>query len=256
MIHLLTYNIRGLPWVKCPVQQIGHWLGENRFPILCLQEVFTNAARLEFEKILPQYGYRVLRPRDEETCPINSGLLVAFHESDYEILSTCFQSYRNYRFVDCAANKGFFRIRVLNRRTGQHIHIVNTHMQSDTEVSWVFGRRATERVRRKQAEEILDFFKDTVEPVLVIGDLNQETILHPYLRSLHPPSSLPLKKSTFFKTGEDLDHAAFLPLQWVSKDCGFCGPIGPKLQEIRVHTDIVWSDHAPVEMKITIPPPS
>jgi hypothetical protein len=98
--------------------------------------------------------------------------------------------------------------------------------------------------------------------VLVVGDFNQESSLHPFLRTLHPPSAMPIRKATFFRTGEDLDHVAWMPIQWteaataaatgsVALGCSFCGSFGPQLIYCKVHEEAL-SDHAAVEIHVEL----
>lgn len=264
--HIITYNIHGLPWCRNYVKEVAAWLLEQRPAVICLQEVFTARARQEFQTVLSAAGYTVLVPHDADVCWLPSGLLTAVDTRVYRVVSHCFQAFLDYHNVEILANKGFFRVHLEQRGEGgggvggvgstsppRRFHIINTHTQSDTEAAWIFGRAITKRIRHKQATQILEAAEHLPDPVIVIGDLNQETSLHPHLRFLHPPSELPIRKATFFKTGEDLDHVAWLPVQWAPPGCGFCGIIGPRLDVCRVHT-VPWSDHAPVEVMVNIPP--
>jgi hypothetical protein len=141
-----------------------------------------------FERGLSKQGYTVLRPHDEDVTLFPSGLLTAINTNEFHILSSCFCSYLTYTNVDRFANKGFFTVHVMDRKTGRKAYIVNTHMQSDWEGSILLGNKITKDVRRKQAEQILEYFQGVSDPVLLVGDLNQEYNPHPYLRFLHPPS--------------------------------------------------------------------
>lgn len=258
-VHVVTYNIHGLPWVSCPHQTIAEWLAEDvGAPLLCLQEVFTSRGRDILTRILEAHGYHVLSPLDGGVTFIGSGLLTAVHRSRYRVRTSCFQSFMAYKNVEIFANKGFHSLWLEDVGNGRRFYLVNTHTNSDPEVPWFNGNTYQEivKVRRKQAEQILDYFeaKNTTDPVLVVGDLNQEVSLHPHLRSLQPVAFDPrLKKRTFLPTGQDLDHVAWLPLQWASRSCRFCLDQGPQLLRCRVHDQQPWSDHAPVEMVLHIP---
>lgn len=260
--HVLTYNIHGLPWCKQYTSHILEWIRhridhETRIPILCFQEVFTQAGREAYRSELERLGYTVLIPHDEGVCLFPSGLVTAVDPAKYRILDTAFRPYMYYNYTDIFANKGFFMVHLQDIATGRSFYVANTHTQSDWEASIVFGRVYTTFIRYKQAEQILEHceMEEYRDPVLVVGDLNQEESLHPYLRSLHPISSLPIKKATFFHTGEDLDHIAWLPLQWAKQGCGFCDirKRGPQLRLCRIHP-LEWSDHAAVEAELWIPP--
>jgi endonuclease/exonuclease/phosphatase family metal-dependent hydrolase len=257
-VHAITYNIHGLPWSRAPLEKIAVWCLEQRVPILCFQEVFTEAGRSILQTYLERNGYRVLIPHDAGVSLFPSGLLTAIDVRQYDILGHTFQPFLHYHNVEIFSNKGFHRITL--RLRGQNkiaataaFHIINTHTQSDEEV-FVWTRYSYKKeIRYKQAEQILEACKELRDPVIVIGDFNQESSLHPHLRTLHPPSSLPLKKATFFRTGEDLDHVAWMPLQWSSAlgGCGFCGSYGPQLEYCKIH-NVTWSDHAPVEVKVRV----
>ncbi len=253
LVHAITYNIHGLPWSNMKLNRILTWVLEVQVPLVCFQEAFTANTRQTIRSTLEPHGYAVIIPRDEGVSLFPSGLVTAVNRKYWDVLGESFQSYLTYHNVEIFANKGFQRLTLRNRETRQTLHIVNTHTQSDEEVlMWTpYSYRKT--IRYKQAEQILAYCEKYREPVLVVGDFNQESSLHPYLRTLHPPSSLPLKKATFFRTGEDLDHVAWMPLQWSQEGCGFCGKHGPVLEYCKVHT-VPWSDHAPVELKVRVPP--
>ncbi len=252
--HILTYNIHGLPWCRNNNEDILGWLAHQEFPLICLQEVFTTQGRIQYGKTLSAVGYDVLIPHDEGVSMFSSGLLTAVQHTSYRIIGTFFRPYLIYNYSDRFANKGFFGVHLEDRRTAKRFYIINTHTQSDWEASIIFGKADTTAIRFKQAEQILEHCKELRDPVLVVGDLNQENSLHPYLRSLHPITDLPLKKATFFQTGEDLDHIGWLPLQYAKKGCGFCDirRRGPQLVECQIHAH-TWSDHAAFSARVLIP---
>jgi endonuclease/exonuclease/phosphatase family metal-dependent hydrolase len=252
--HIVTYNVHGLPWSRHYIQEIGTWLSSKQIPIVCLQEVFTESGRSAYKNILERAGYEVHIPRDTGVCLLPSGLMIAVLESRYRVLSNCFQSFLEFNNVEIMANKGFYTLWLQDRQSGRRIHITNTHTQSDTEISWLFGgKKAMDRVRYRQGEQILKYFESVQDPVLVAGDFNKETSIHPHIRLLHPQTSLPIKKSTFMSTGEDLDHIAWLPLQYAKDGCGFCDirRKGPQYVYCKVH-ELPWSDHAAVEAVVQI----
>ena len=228
------------------------WVRIKRVPVLCFQEAFTVSGRAKMKTYLEQCGYDVRVPRDDCRGLLTSGLLTAVAQDSYTILTDVFQPYMHFSNVDGLTNKGFHSL-LLQDPKGGLVHIVNTHTQSDEEILPPWTTLSYRKgIRHKQAEQILDYHENAAYPVLVVGDLNQESSLHPYLRSLHPPSSYPIKKATFFQTGEDLDHVAWMPVQWSRRlGCGFCGDYGPALTYCRVHT-VQWSDHAPVELKVLL----
>jgi endonuclease/exonuclease/phosphatase family metal-dependent hydrolase len=251
-VHAITYNIHGLPWSNMKLNRILAWLLEVQVPLICFQEVFTDKARKTIRDFLEPHGYTVVIPRDEGVSLFPSGLVTAIHKRHWTILSDSFQPFLAYHNVEIFANKGFQRITIRHDKTRQVVHILNTHTQSDEEVLMWTPYSYRKSIRYQQAEQMLEYCKEYRDPVLVIGDFNQETSLHPYLRTLHPPSALPIKKATFFRTGEDLDHVAWMPLQWSQEGCAFCGKNGPALEYCKVHP-VPWSDHAPVELTVQVP---
>ena len=233
------------------MDKILAWILELRIPILCFQEVFTETARQTIKQRLERHGYTVVLPQDGGVSFFPSGLITAILNSEYTVLHSIFESFLDYHNVEIFANKGFHRI-TLQDQASNKFHIINTHTQSDEEVLWWTPYSYKKAIRYRQAEQMIQSCKEFRDPVIVIGDFNQESSLHPHLRTLPPPSSFPMKKSTFFRTGEDLDHVAWMPLQWVGEGCGFCGTFGPFLDYCKVHS-VPWSDHAPVEIKMRYP---
>jgi endonuclease/exonuclease/phosphatase family metal-dependent hydrolase len=234
--------------------EIAQWItSQTPLPtIVCFQEVFLNAAKETLRRVLERAGYQVLFPHDQGVSWLSSGLVIAIRQ--FHVYSSVFCPYLTCHNVEWFANKGFFLVRLLDPISGRRLCLINTHTQSDDGARF-FGKDFLAAIRHQQAQQLLDYVGKEQDPVLVVGDLNQESSLHPYLRSLHPPSVLPIKKTTFFSTGEDLDHVAWLPLQWAPEGTGFCQihVKGPQLHHCKVH-DISYSDHAPVELRVYIPP--
>ena len=249
--RILTYNIHGLPWSRRNEKAICRWIGSWRPPIVCLQEVFIPSVARFFSDELQRIGYTVVRPRDEGVAWLGSGLVFACVTSEYEVLSDCFQPYLSYHNVEQLANKGFHAIHLRHIASNTNLCVANTHTQSSTEVSFLLGSTSVERVRKQQFAQVVEYLLAARVPGLLVGDLNCEQSSHPYLRFLHPVSTL-LKKHTFPRTGEDLDHVAWVPLQWSRPGCGFCDARGPHLLGCSV-LRVPWSDHAPVAFTVRIP---
>lgn len=240
-INILTYNVHGLPWARDHIESICNFLLEKMPSVICLQEVFLDRSRAFYKDFLEYLGYIVLLPRDDNVTLLPSGLLTAFKKTDFVMLSECFCCFQDVHNVEWFANKGFHVVRVVHRTSRRVLSIVNTHTQSDTEVSWIFGRRVIAEIRKKQAMQMYRFLSVLKEPVLITGDLNCETEPYEGLRFLHPPGCRPLKKRTFYSTGEDLDHIAALTDR----------PL-PQVIACRIY-DRPWSDHAPVFFSVQIP---
>jgi endonuclease/exonuclease/phosphatase family metal-dependent hydrolase len=147
-----------------------------------------------------------------------------------------------YAFWDTIANKGFFSI-ILQHVNGKKIQIVNTHLQSDSELSLLYNITRiyyTNHVRIKQLEEIVKTYGTSELPTVIVGDLNQEGLIHPRIQNIccnHTDSII-----TFPSTGENLDHAA-----WITGT----GSI-PHLQSCHIRHEVKHSDHSP--MIVTIRP--
>lgn len=243
LCDVLTYNIHGLPWSKPMNQEICDFLERIKPSILCLQEAFVPSVRLFYKHALERMGYRVFLPRDEEVCWLNSGLLIAVWDAEWHVESSCFCPYLDVHNVEWFSNKGFFLLRLRNKITHAYLELINTHTQSDTEVSWIFGRKTTDAIRKKQATQLVNFVRrrNSGTTTLVIGDLNCEASPHKDLCFLHPPTSVyPLKKATFYSTGEDLDHVAYVEGSQPA----------PHITRCRIY-DVPYSDHAPVHYGVS-----
>jgi hypothetical protein len=172
--HVLTYNIHGLPWCKSYSSEILDWVSKHPVPILCFQELFTVAGRSLYIAELSKQGYQVLIPHDEHVSLFSSGLLIAVLPSHYTILGTIFRPFLYFNYTDSFANKGFFGVHLEEKDSGKRFYIFNTHMQSDWEGSIITGRTSTLQIRRQQAEQILETCEKLTDPVILIGDFNQE----------------------------------------------------------------------------------
>lgn len=261
---ILSYNIHGLPWSRDNSKHICAWLIDTKPEIICIQEAFRPQVRHYFQEQLARHGYHVCIPRDEGVAYMNSGLLIAARESEYAVISDCFSPYHTVHNLEYIANKGFYAVRLLHRKLQRRITIVNTHTQSDTEVSWWFGNSA-HNTRREQFQQILDFIQYDSHPVLLAGDLNTEYSPHPYVRFLQHADPMknadPIKKGTFYATGEDLDHIAWFPTHWARllgtvghAECAFCNidVTGPRMETCSV-LQKPWSDHAPLLVTVYVP---
>ena len=260
-VSVLTYNIRGLPWVRDQSVAICDWILTQRPSILCLQEVFRPRVRKYFKTHLEAAGYVVCIPHDEDVTLMNSGLLTACLSSDYMILSSCFYPYLAFHNLEIFANKGFQTLVLRAHVSGRTCILANTHMQSDTEVTWFLGREGTYAVRKAQHQQIVDTLMLEPHPAFLIGDLNIEHSPHSSVRYMTLPDESRLQKSTFYSTGENLDHCAWFPLQWSmamalinGSSCSFCdfNRRGPRMTRCEIH-QLHLSDHAPVLFSFVVP---
>lgn len=254
LCQILTYNTHGLPWSRNKTREICDWIKTLKPSILCLQEVFVNKNRDYYVEQLQRYGYHVIVPRDQDTSFLGSGLLTAYLESDYTLRSDCFCSYQSYHNVECFANKGFLSVTLHHRLLRRYVRIINTHTQSNTEISCLFGKTVIDTIQKKQFQQIVDYVGITEIPALIVGDLNCEQSPNPYVRFLKPRTDHAIRKSTFYSTGEDLDHVGWIPLQWARDGCGYCdiSRHGPTMESCTIY-EKPWSDHAPMYVSIKVP---
>jgi exonuclease III len=252
--QILTYNTHGLPWSRDSTPEICGWIKDTKPRILCFQEVFRKTTRAQYKEFLERHGYSVIIPNDSGVTMLSSGLLTAFLTKQYALRSQCFCSFQDFNNVEILSNKGFHILRLYDKTVGRPLIIGNTHTQSDTEISWMSGTKVP-KTRKKQFKQIVDFLGCTTDPVLVAGDFNCEVSPYPALRFLHPLHDDLIRKSTFYPTGENLDHVAWIPLQWANPGCGLCDVErhGPILESCVIHNKS-WSDHAPVVFNIRMPP--
>jgi hypothetical protein len=252
-VNILTYNTHGLPWSRDTKKEITAWIVQKQPDILCLQEVFTLKARHYYVKMLFNAGYTIITPNDQDVTVLPSGLLTGFKTSAYSLTSHVFCPYLSYHNVEALANKGFHLLRLQSRK-GLHIQIVNTHTQSNTEVSWWFGDRIIDIIRREQFQQILDFVHGVPYPVLICGDVNCPRSPHSDVRFLTPIHQNLVQKATFYSTGEDLDNVGWILPQYAPKGCELCDVerFGPILTNCEIF-QLPYSDHAPVLFDIVVP---
>ena len=81
---------------------------------------------------------------------MSSGLLTAYLISRYEYVNECFYPYLDYHNIEIFANKGFYAVIIQERISHRTLVIANTHMQSDTELEFIVGRKVTHEVRKAQ----------------------------------------------------------------------------------------------------------
>jgi len=250
-VQILTYNTHGLPWSRDTSSGIVQWLKTVRPTVICLQEVFVDSVRAYYHDNLVRYGYTVCHPLDRDVAWLGSGLLIAFLESEFTFVSHCFAPYLAHHNVEIMANKGFFAVKLRDLR-GRPVCIINTHTVSNTIVSALFGDAVIHKIRRKQFQQIVDYVGNSVFPTLVLGDLNCEHSPHPYVRFLRACDIT--QKHTFPSTGEDLDHIAWIPLQYADPGCGYCDVDrrGPAFESCSV-VPLPWSDHSPLLAVVRIP---
>lgn len=240
MLSVLTYNVKGLPWCKDYIEDIAVFISTVPADIVCLQEVFTERGRNFYKMFLEAIGYTVLLPNDSDVALLPSGLVTAFKSTKFRLKDKVFCPYLENHNFEWFAMKGFQVLHLQRLADGRNFYLTNTHTQSDT-LNNIFGRHSVRGVRQRQVDQLVRYFKELPGTVVIVGDLNCEVEPAEGLRFLHPPGMAPLKKRTFFDTGEDLDHCA----------CLLDRPM-PSIGAVRVYSE-KWSDHAAVLFSVFLP---
>jgi endonuclease/exonuclease/phosphatase family metal-dependent hydrolase len=203
--------------------------------------------------VLEAEGYVIKTPDDSGCALLSSGLLTGFLQTSYNYKSDIFHPYLSYHNVEIIVNKGFHVLH-LETPAGQRLNIINTHTQSDTEMSFLVGTKVVNDTRKEQFQQILDFLHSYKDPVLLCGDLNCERSPLSEIRFITPFKHNLLQKSTLYRTGEDIDHVAWFPRQYAPNGCEMCDfeRFGPRLKGCKVF-ELPYSDHAPVLFDIYVP---
>jgi endonuclease/exonuclease/phosphatase family metal-dependent hydrolase len=249
-MRLLTYNVHGLPWSRNQSPSIVQYVSHICPDVLCFQEVFTDKLRDYFSTELPKHGYTVVSPRDKGVTILGSGLLIAFSSTQFTLLSSCFYPYTVYHDIEIGANKGFQTVR-LQANDGRRYIIANTHLQSNTPFNVIGGSSDVPRIRKAQVAELVRWLEPSRDPVLLMGDMNCEYSPHPHVRFLNHRS---VRKNTFSRTGENLDHVAWIPTQWVPKGSSWCHFDVRGVRAVACRVDPVsYSDHFPVVVDLVVP---
>jgi exonuclease III len=240
MISILSYNIHGLPWSIDNTLPIARWSGVCGAELLCFQEVFTEYRQNTLKRILEEHDYTVYFPNDDIGSVVPSGLCIALQNSSlWKKVSIRFTPFFNYSYWDTFANKGFFAI-YLQHKNGRQLQILNTHMHSDLELPYYSGTYYTNRLRTKQLEEMVKEYGTSRTLTLIVGDLNQEGMIHPRVKNICCKEGDAI--TTFPSTGHNVDHISVLI------GTGFI----PILKNIHIGNEVPWSDHSPLVCKINV----
>ena len=241
MLSILSYNIHGLPWSRDNTRPIATWSATCGADCLCFQEVFTEDRKMVLQTILESNGYTVLFPNDTTNIVLSSGLCIAIRkQSDWTIRSSRFTPFLHYGGWDMFANKGFFRL-TLQHRSGYICQLINTHMQSDLEIPFYKETIYTCPIRFHQLDQIVQEYGGSTLPTLIIGDLNQEGIIHPSVKNICCNHTDAI--TTFPPTSENIDHVA-----WI---VGTGDPF--RLHSIHIGDEVPWSDHSPLLCTFKLP---
>ena len=200
-LRILTYNIRGLPWISCPIDDILSWLLKRDCDIVCLQEVFTRPLQAAIESC---DEWNVFFSQGS-TCAgraagfySGAGLCILVRRGIKLLGEASFHQFIDASGLDYFVSKGILQVSL--EFEGQRIDIFNTHCQSDfTEFSWF--RINYPSIRNNQEEQLAIVSKQCRYP-LICGDLNKNSFN--YFQKFDLQDEI-----TFPETGEHLDHLLY-----------------------------------------------
>jgi len=235
-LRILTYNIRGLPWVSCPIDDILCWISKRKCDIICLQEVFTRSLQMRIEL---QDEWNVFFSKGSTCAGQAAGFysgagLCTLVRRDAQILGeSTFVPFSDTGGIDELVSKGLLHVPL--KVNGKRIDIINTHFQSDFTQFPCFriNYPAVRFNQEKQAHHLSKQYPFS----LLCGDLNQDSF-H-YFDKFDDTDEI-----TFPETGEHLDHLLY------SSNLGHM-IINKK---IKYFHDITLSDHIPVLYEFELKP--
>lgn len=233
-LGLLTYNIRGLPWISCPIEAIFLWITwKVDCQICCLQEVFGKGLREKILALSKSHNWIPIFPDQEPTSfgkrflrfATPSGLCILVRPSIQILNIFPFVPFLSQSGLDRVVNKGFFAINI--RFKGHILTILNTHFQSDFTEFPCF-RIPYPAIRDLQESQLFHFVRQFQLPILV-GDFNKNRFF--FFDRFDPSDTI-----TFPTTGEHLDHLLIprsISTHFLSKKTTY-------------FSDTLLSDHVPV----------
>jgi exonuclease III len=120
-LKVLSYNIRGLPWIECPIDSILFWSFMKSEPdFICLQEVFTSKLMKKVIEVCHQFGYEAHFPEVPYTyCQRfsrfqNPSGLCTLIKRDFHVYDEpVFEAFLGNSGVDTFVTKGFFVVEVV-----------------------------------------------------------------------------------------------------------------------------------------------
>jgi len=238
-LRILTYNVHGLPWIRCPMQSIFVWMKfQTDADIICLQEVFAKGLQTDIERCAEKFGW-VCYFADALPCwgksllrfHSPSGLCILVKQSILVRKPPVFTPFVCSGGVDALVTKGILTLEI--EIDHKKIDIVNTHFQSDF-TDFPCCRISYPDIRQHQEQQLAAFVQYLRFPI-ICGDFNQETFT--FFSSLETE-----KHVTFPQTGEHLDHLLFLKAK----------PIVFQSTLITYFDSVLLSDHTPILFDLTI----
>ena len=168
-----------------------------------------------------------------EFIPSGSGLCILVKPSIEVLDELPFVPYKNVdSYIEKLVCKGYFGLSL--QKGNISFTLINTHMISDVTDCSPF-RIAHGHSRRLQEKQLLEAGQTISQPLLIVGDLNQEE--HHYFYRMYPDEDY-----TFPSTLEQLDHVVCLSRD---KNCF-------EIKEVCFFQDIPFSDHIPLKVTVQL----
>ena len=179
-LSVLTYNVRGLPWPIASgrgdaLRAIGQELAQMRLAghqpdVVLIQEGFRN----EIAELVQTSGYRFWARGPGRGADLgrltNAGLHVL---SDAPIIDVKRHAFGDCAGLDCLANKGAMRVRIVPDGTATPIDIVNTHLNSNRASRAAPADALAAHNRQvRQLDAFIAGGREEGIPVVIGGDFN------------------------------------------------------------------------------------
>lgn len=222
--RLISYNVKCFPWAVPYIKGIVDWLVQHA-DVVALQEVWCQ--HTAWSTLFAAHGWTFMRPAREHhiLSVFGSGLAVAWRSTDWHLADARFYPFLNSSGIDRLVAKGWFHVELLQKHTGKHLRILNTHMQADYDIAGPQLRDTTEQIRMEQARQLVEIEKPQPPmSTLIVGDMNTDECWFPHCKRWR------IKGITHPETNEAIDHCT----TWRGTKCW-----------IREHTiwPLEWSDH-------------
>lgn len=209
-LHVLTYNVFGMPWGKCGIESILLWVFyDTDAEVLCFQEVFSQSEKTKIQEFCSrQYSqWNCWFPEAESTCLSRlttlfssiTGLCILTKKHIQLLEDPVFQPFHHNSNVDQWVRKGFFHLSC--KKDNVVFNLLTTHFQSDF-TEWKCRIRY-QSIRELQEQQVYSYCKHLTN-VILVGDVNMSKF-H-YFEPVNREFEVTLQE-----TGETLDHCLRLP---------------------------------------------
>lgn len=232
-LHVLTYNVFGMPWGYHSIESILLWaFYETDAEVLCFQELFSESEKKKIEEICSRkYSqWNCWFPKTDPTCLSRltsyfssvTGLCILTKKYIEVLENPYFEHFHQNSCVDQWIRKGFFHLSCKKGTTP--FHLITAHFQSDfTECKCRIRYQPVRVAQEKQAFEYCKHLKN----VILVGDVNMSQFR--YFEPVNQHLEVTLQE-----TGECLDHCLRVPNSQVS------------CHAVNYFQNVQLSDHIPV----------